>query len=479
MNAPDTFSTRSAAGERQRLLDEYRRVREATVALAAPLSPEDCQAQSMPDASPVKWHLAHTTWFFETFLLGEFVPGYAPQFPEYRVLFNSYYNAVGEKHPRPHRGLLTRPALSEVMDYRRRVDEAMAAAIANGAAGALASFRDLLVLGFNHEQQHQELILTDVKHLLSCNPTGPAYTSSMPRGPDADATTSGAEGAQALPAFKSFEGGIIDVGHSGAGFCFDNELPAHQVLLQPFELADRLVTCAQYLAFVLDGGYRRPELWLSLGWDRVQAEGWSLPLYWRRTGPGGADAPGPIETFTLAGWQPLEPAAPVAHLSYFEADAYARWADCRLPTEAEWEHAAARTPLAGQANLLELGLLRPVPLANGHAVRHAGGHAGGHAVEDARGDAGGLLGQMWGDLWEWTASAYLPYPGFKTSAGAVGEYTGKFMCNQFVLRGGSFATSRSHIRATYRNFFPPEARWQFSGLRLARDGQRQPILSAG
>jgi ergothioneine biosynthesis protein EgtB len=473
------FSTTCAAGEPQRLLDDYRRVRSATLALAAPLSPEDCQAQSMPDASPVKWHLAHTTWFFETFLLGEFVSGYTPQFAQYRILFNSYYNAVGDKHPRPQRGLLTRPTLAEVIDYRRRVDEAMVAAIGDGAIGSKA-FRDLLVLGLHHEQQHQELILTDVKHLLSCNPAGPAYSQPAPDpgnggGPADSAST--IDVAKTPVSFRPFGGGIVDLGHGADGFCFDNELPVHQVLLQPFELADRLVTCAEFLAFVHDGGYRRPEFWLSLGWDRVQAEGWTLPLYWREadgrqagghqdaeggrdaTGESAAELPGPIEVFTLEGWQPLEPGAPVAHLSFFEADAYARWAGCRLPTEAEWEHAAGRTPISDRDNLLERGLLRPMPLACAPVAADAA-------------EAGGSLAQVWGDLWEWTASAYLPYPGFRTSPGAVGEYNGKFMCNQFVLRGGSFATSRTHIRSSYRNFFPPEARWQFSGLRLARDAQR-------
>ena len=454
MNAPDGFSATSAAAGRQRLLDDFRRVRAVTVGLAEPLSPEDCQAQSMPDASPVKWHLAHTTWFFETFLLCEFVPAYSPVSAQYRVLFNSYYNAIGDKHPRPQRGLLTRPTLAQVVDYRRQVDEAMAAAIADGVVGGTKAFRDLLVLGLNHEQQHQELILTDIKHLLSCNPTGPAYiwpeTTAHRAAPARQAALSGDASAELPARFRHFDGGIVDVGHDGGGFCFDNELPAHQVLLQPFELAERLVTCAEYLAFVRDGGYRRPELWLSLGWDRVQAEGWTLPLYWRNArGTDAADAPGPIEHFTMTGWQPIEPAAPVAHLSFFEADAFARWAGCRLPTEAEWEHAAIRTPAGTEANLLERGLLRPLPAGSGEN-----------------------LTQMWGDLWEWTSSAYLPYPGFTTSAGAVGEYNGKFMCNQFVLRGGSFATSLDHIRPSYRNFFPPEARWQFTGLRLARDVRR-------
>ena len=453
MNAPDRFPTSSAAGRRRGLLEDYRRVRAATVTLAQPLSPEDCQAQSMPDASPVKWHLAHTTWFFETFLLGEFARDYGPANPEFRVLFNSYYNAVGDKHPRPHRGLLTRPTLQEVMAYRARVDEAMAAAIIDGASRDSTAFDDLLVLGLNHEQQHQELILTDVKHLLSCNPLGPAYATPGASPAPMEAAIASSLAAETPASFLGFDGGIVDIGYDGGGFCFDNELPVHQVLLQPFELADRLVSGADYLAFVRDGGYRRPEFWLSLGWDRVQAEGWKLPLYWRpaQGAADGAEMTGPIEVFTLAGWQPLDPAAPAAHLSYFEADAYARWAGCRLPTEAEWEHAAGRMPIPGDANLLERGLLHPLA----PAARRSG---------DRR-----SLQQLWGDLWEWTASAYLPYRGFRTSAGAVGEYNGKFMCNQFVLRGGSFATSRSHIRKSYRNFFPPEARWQFSGLRLARD----------
>jgi ergothioneine biosynthesis protein EgtB len=465
MNAPDRLPTLSAAGRRRGLLEDYRQVRAATVALAAPLAPEDCQAQSMPDASPVKWHLAHTTWFFETFLLGDFVDSYRPANPEYRVLFNSYYNAVGEKHPRPQRGLLTRPSLQEVMDYRARVDEAMAAAIVDGATRDIEAFDSLLVLGLNHEQQHQELILTDVKHLLSCNPLGPAYLVEAREADEADeadvapsavsdssAATGVDDAAQTAASFIGFDGGIVEIGHDGGGFCFDNELPAHQVLLQPFELADRLVTCAEYLAFVRDGGYRRSEFWLSLGWDRVQAEGWDMPFYWRAAQASADSNPeGLIEVFGLSGWRPLNPAEPVAHLSYFEADAYARWANCRLPTEAEWEHAAGRMSIGDEANLLERGGLRPRPAA----PRRPGEHRS--------------LQQMWGDLWEWTASAYLPYHGFKTSAGAVGEYNGKFMANQFVLRGGSFATSRSHIRKSYRNFFPPEARWQFSGLRLARD----------
>jgi ergothioneine biosynthesis protein EgtB len=476
MNAPDRVPTRAGAVDLQSLLGDYQAIRRATVMLSSSLSPEDCQAQSMPDASPVKWHLAHTTWFFETFLLGGFAPGYTPAFPSYRVLFNSYYNAVGQKHPRAQRGLLTRPTIAEVMTYRATVDEAMSAMIAAAIqrrvdVGDLAA---LLTLGLHHEQQHQELILTDVKHLLSCNPLGPAYGAmALPLGETARGdTTKTRDPIRHVPEplFRRIDGGLVTIGHQGDGFSFDNEGPAHKVLLQPFELADRLVTCREYLEFIDGGGYQRPEFWLSLGWDRIQAEDWQLPMYWRRaTGLAQGDAPGPIEHFTLQGWQPLVLDEPVAHLSYFEADAYARWCDARLPTEAEWEHAArqdheaqcgqsAAAGLEGiagavpdDANLLERALLRPLPAPIGPERR---------------------LKQLWGDLWEWTSSSYGPYPGFRASADAVGEYNGKFMCNQYVLRGGSFATPRSHIRASYRNFFPPEARWQFTGLRLARDGNR-------
>jgi ergothioneine biosynthesis protein EgtB len=460
MNAPDSFRPAAEVTGNQEALARYQAVRKATLALTSTLSPEDCQAQSMPDASPVKWHLAHTTWFFETFLLGQFVPDYVPDRPEYRMLFNSYYNAVGDRHPRAERGLLTRPTLAEVVTYRQRVDEAMAAAISGSVARSdaqLQAFLKLLTLGINHEQQHQELILTDVKHLLWCSPLGPAFAVQ-----DQDVAGSSRERRAAVdsaePAamrFRRFAGGIVRIGHEGDGFSFDNESPAHRTLLQPFELGERLVTAAEYLAFVRAGGYARPEFWLSSGWDRVQAEGWILPFYWRAVADTLAQDSQQMEEFTLHGWLPLAPDAPVSHLSFFEADAYARWAGARLPTEAEWEHAAGQAAMSPNANLLEGGSLKPLP-----------------AREEPP-----ALSQMWGDLWEWTASPYIGYPGFKAPAGAVGEYNGKFMCNQFVLRGGSFATARSHIRATYRNFFPPEARWQFSGLRLARDlDQGDPAL---
>ena len=415
------------------LHEQYDAVRATSMTLAAPLGAEDCQAQSMPDCSPVKWHLAHTTCFFETFLLSRFLPSRAAFHPQYRMLFNSYYNAIGDKHPRPQRGLLTRPALAEILEYRRHVDEGMRTLI--GRLGGEPAFDALLALGLNHEQQHQELILTDVKHLFHANPLRPAYAPA---------------GSPALPpgtpaGWTRFDGGATRIGHDGTGFAFDNEGPAHEVLLQPYYLADRLVTQHEYLEFIRDGGYRRPELWLSLGWERVCAEGWEAPLYWH----GQRDQ---WRVFTLHGMQELELQAPVTHVSYYEADAYARWARVRLPREAEWEHACRRLPAsvhALRANLLESGHLdpRPAPPRKEH-----------------RGPV-----QMYGDTWEWTCSAYGAYPGFRPDPGAVGEYNGKFMCNQYVLRGGSCATPRGHLRPSYRNFFPPEARWQFTGIRLARD----------
>jgi len=428
--------THPAAGG-QALPERFAAVRAATAALAAGLSAEDCQAQSMPDASPVKWHLGHTTWFFETFVLERHAPGYRPFRPEFRVLFNSYYNAVGDKHPRPERGLLTRPALQDVLAYRSQVEAAMRGAFAH--AGGDPGFDALVELGLNHEQQHQELILTDLLHLFSRNPLRPAYREAAAQAPAPEPAAAG---------WTRYDGGPVRLGHEGPGFAFDNEMPAHDVLLAPYELADRPVTQAEYLEFMRDGGYRRPELWLSMGWDTVCARGWEAPLYWERDGDG-------WRRFTLHGMAAPEPAAPVCHLSYFEADAYARWAGARLPREAEWEWAARCLGEPGpspQANLLESGALAPRP---------------------ARGAAAGPR-QMYGDVWEWTCSAYDAYPGFAPGPGAIGEYNGKFMCGQFVLRGGSFATPRPHIRATYRNFFPPDARWQFAGLRLARDAAGTP-----
>ncbi|GAB1579615.1 ergothioneine biosynthesis protein EgtB [Bordetella petrii] len=412
------------------LSQRHERIRNQTLALAEPLSPEDCQIQSMPDCSPVKWHLAHTTWFFETFILARFQPERAPFNPHYRMLFNSYYNAVGERHPRPQRGLLSRPPLAEVLAYRRHVDGAMSDLLAR-RAGIDPEFDELVELGLNHEQQHQELILTDIKHALSLNPLKPAYAGPAP----------GRLPAATAAGWTRYGGGQVRIGHEPPGFAFDNEGPAHEVLLRPYYLADRLVTQGEYLEFMRDGGYRRPELWLSLGWDQVCAEQWQAPLYWE-------GAKDDWHVFTLHGMQPLDPHAPVTHISYFEADAYARWARVRLPREAEWEHAARTAPL-GRANLLEAGHLQP-------------------RAAPQRPPAGGPV-QLYGDTWEWTSSAYDAYPGFTPPAGAVGEYNGKFMCNQYVLRGGSCVTPGDHIRASYRNFFPPQARWQFSGIRLARD----------
>jgi ergothioneine biosynthesis protein EgtB len=407
------------------LFAAYQSTRAQTLALAAPLSAEDCVVQSMPDASPVKWHLAHTSWFFETFVLEPGLPGFAPYRDAFRVLFNSYYVSVGPRHPRPERGLLSRPSLDEVAAYRASVDERMQALFARHPE-QIARLFDVIELGLHHEQQHQELILADVKHALSRNPLLPAYQAARAR----------AGAAPSALRWSALPDGVRQIGHSGEGFSFDNERPRHRVFVGDYEIAERLATNAEYLEFIADGGYRRPELWLSEGWDLRSAQGWDAPLYW-------LERDGAWSEFTLEGARALEPAAPATHLSYYEADAYARWRGARLPTEAEWEIVAAGREPAG--NFLESGRLHPAPL----------------------GAAGG--GQFFGDAWEWTSSSYAPYPGFRPPEGAVGEYNGKFMVNQYVLRGGSCATPRSHIRATYRNFFPAAARWQFSGIRLARD----------
>jgi ergothioneine biosynthesis protein EgtB len=399
------------------LLHRYRDVRSRTQALVAPLSAEDCALQSMPDASPAKWHLAHTTWFFETFVVRPAHDGYRPFDPAFVVLFNSYYNAIGDKHPRPERGMLSRPSLDIVIAYRAYVDEAMQACCERAATDvALAS---LIELGLNHEQQHQELILTDILHLLSRNPLHPAYCATAP-----------AAAAAIDLRWIRYRAGLANIGHDGAGFAFDNESPRHRVWLEPFEIASRPVTNAEYAAFVDDGGYRRPEFWLALGFDTVAADGWAAPLYWQEDGA-------PPRAFTLGGLRDLDPHAPVEHVSYFEADAYARWAGARLPTEFEWEAVAARAP------------------------RSAAGMAPDGDADDTH--------LRYGDVWEWTSSAYAPYPGYRPAPGAVGEYNGKFMCGQYVLRGASHATPPGHSRITYRNFFPPSARWQFTGVRLARD----------
>jgi ergothioneine biosynthesis protein EgtB len=422
------------------LARRYQEIRRQTDLLAQPLSAEDCQVQSMPDASPTKWHLAHTSWFFDTFVLdGASVRAGAPLQPSYDYLFNSYYEAVGARHPRAARGLLSRPSLDEVRRYRRRVDDAVLERIEHGTSDEV---RARIVLGLNHEQQHQELILTDIKHLLGGHPDAPAYRSG---GAPASKTPAPALDWIARP------GGITEIGVGAPGpdgepFAFDNESPRHEVLLRPYLLASRLVTCGEYRAFMRDGGYRRPELWLSDGWAEVTGAHHERPLYWR-SGDGGAGVD--AETiYTLDGARPIADDEPVVHVSYYEADAYARWAGARLPTEAEWEAAAASVPARADDNLADTQVFHP---------------------RAAAGAAGGGLRQLTGDAWEWTQSAYGPYPGYRPAAGALGEYNGKFMCSQLVLRGGSCATPRSHIRASYRNFFPAGARWQFSGIRLARD----------
>jgi ergothioneine biosynthesis protein EgtB len=407
------------------LAARYATVRRRTLALVEPLSAEDCCVQSMPEASPAKWHLAHTTWFFETFILERYEPNFRAFDAAFRVLFNSYYNTVGDKHPRPLRGMLTRPSLARVLEYRKAVDTRMLAYLSGSAVPVEAA--DLVVLGIHHEQQHQELILTDIKHLLSLNPTQPPYSATPPH--------VRRESAPAL-AWESFDGGVVAIGHAGEGFCYDNETPRHRVLLEPYRLASRLVTNAEFREFIADGGYRQPRWWLSDGWDWLAANGRRAPLYWR-------DGPQGSAEFTLGGLSELDPAVPVSHVSYYEADAFARWAGARLPTEAEWENAAAGRPVQG--NFSGDGPCHPLPAAQPGLV------------------------QLFGDLWEWTASAYSPYPGFRAAAGAVGEYNGKFMANQFVLRGGSCATPENHVRACYRNFFPPQSCWQFSGIRLAMD----------
>ena len=407
------------------LLDRFLSVRRLTEALAEPLSPEDQTVQSMPDASPTKWHLAHTTWFFETFLLKPQLAGYRPFDPAYEYLFNSYYEAVGPRHPRPYRGLLSRPTVDAVGAYRDHVTAAMLRLIEAAGEAVWRQIAPLIELGLHHEQQHQELILMDIKHALSLNPLFPAYA------PDRAPMTDGA----ALR-WIDFEGGLVEIGHAGEGFAFDNEGPRHRTWVDPFALATRLVTCGEYEAFIADGGYRRPDLWLSAAWECVTQRGWQAPLYWHDEG-----------VFTLAGLRPRRSEEPVCHVSFYEAAAYAKWAGKRLPREAEWEIAASD---AADGNLLDAdapygGVLHPAP---------AGSEG---------------LTQMIGDVWEWTASPYVAYPGYREPAGAIGEYNGKFMANQMVLRGGCAATPRHHIRTTYRNFFPPDARWMFGGIRLAED----------
>ena len=406
----------------------YAEVRATTERLAAPLSAEDQTVHSMVDVSPTKWHRAHVTWFFETFILGSHQPGYRPYNADFAYIFNSYYEALGDRHPRSERGLISRPGIDEVARYRRSIDRAMDDFLGSDMVPGVP---DLVTLGLHHEQQHQELLLMDIKHVLSRNPLKPPYLPSP--GPD----TGGGDGAPPKAAWIEHEGGLTAIGHDGRGFGFDNEFPRHQVHLSPFALADRPVTCGEWMSFMEDDGYVRPEFWLSDGWAVVMEKGWRAPLYWFPDPEGS----GQWHQFTLAGPRPVDPDEPVCHISYYEADAFAHWTGMRLPTEAEWESVA--TVWAEGDNFLGDAPPHPRPAVETNA--------------------------MLGDVWEWTSSAYTPYPGFRAAPGAVGEYNGKFMVSQYVLRGGCCATPPGHTRATYRNFFPPGARWPFAGLRLAQD----------
>lgn len=410
-------------------VDRFLAVRRDSERLAARLTPEDQVVQAMPDCSPVKWHLAHVTWFFESFVLVPHLPGYRPVHPQFAYLFNSYYVAAGARYPRPQRGLLTRPTVAEVGAYRQQVTEATIELLESADENRWRVLEALVETGINHEQQHQELLLMDILNLFSRNPLRPAFAPFQP---------AASEAGDALR-WIGFDGGIHAVGHDGDGFAYDNEGPRHDVLLRPFRLAARPASNGEWLAFVEDGGYRRPELWLSDGWATVEAEGWTAPLYWEPTGTGWA-------AMTLSGMQPIDPGAPVCHVSHYEADAFARWSGRRLPTEAEWEVASQACPLRG--NFLGSGRLRPVA---------------------GRADDGKAIAQMFGDVWEWTSSPYGPYPGYRPPAGAIGEYNGKFMANQMVLRGGCCVTPDGHIRRSYRNFFYPHQRWAFAGVRLAED----------
>ena len=408
---------------RETLLGRYDAVRGFTHSLCEGLEVEDYVVQSMSDVSPAKWHLAHTSWFFETFVLQAHQRNYVPLNPAYQFLFNSYYVQAGERHCRAQRGYISRPTVAEVFAYRRHVDEQMHELMTTADEEMMLRIGGLVELGINHEQQHQELLLTDIKHVFSVNPLRPVYRNVVPHG------------QTAIPLeWKTFEAGLHEIGHAGSGFAYDNEQPRHREFLEPFSIASRLVTNGEYLEFMSDGGYQRPELWLSAGWDTVQQNQWTEPFYWEKHDD-------EWFAFTLGGMRRVDEHEPVTHMSYFEADAFARWKGARLPTEAEWE-VAAEGRLA-EGNFVECGWFHPVPDS--------------------------VPFNFFGNVWQWTRSQYSPYPGFEAAAGAVGEYNGKFMCNQFVLRGGSCATSHTHIRRTYRNFFAPETTWQFAGIRLAQD----------
>jgi ergothioneine biosynthesis protein EgtB len=415
--------------ERAELLRRFRKVRDFSAELCRDLQPEDCVVQSMPDVSPTKWHLAHTSWFFETFVVKAWNPGYRSEVPQYAYLFNSYYNAAGDMHRRDLRGLISRPTVAETYRFRESIDDCVNELVENAVDDQFAEMERVMTLGLHHEQQHQELLLTDIKHVFAQNPLYPVFREA----PDRPGST-----MPATAEFVAFDEAIVEIGFDGPGFSYDNEGPRHRALVLPFLLSNRLVTNGEYLEFIDAGGYSRPEFWLSLGWTTVNEQRWEAPLYWSKQ-------QGAWWNFTLSGMRRVNESEPVTHISYFEADAYANWAGARLPTEFEWERAAGDLPIEG--NFVDDRRFHPAPLS---ATR-------------------GALHQMFGDVWEWTRSGYLPYPGYRAGPGALGEYNGKFMCNQMVLRGGSCATTRDHVRLTYRNFFQPEKRWQFNGIRLARD----------
>jgi len=441
LKAPDTLVAEAprghgevrpddVGGRSKHLIERYRRVRDFTARLCRNLQPEDYVVQSNPDVSPTKWHLAHTSWFFETFVVKVWMPRYRSEVPQYAYLFNSYYNAAGDMHRRDLRGLISRPTVAETYRFRDSIDQCVTKLLEEADEALLAEIEPILILGLHHEQQHQELLVTDIKHVFAQNPLYPVFAEAAQNPRAQDVTPQ---------RFIEFDEATVLIGHDGTGFFYDNEGPRHRALVPAFSLSNRLITNGEYLAFMEAGGYTRPEHWLSLGWTTINEQRWRAPLYW-------VERDGTWWNFTLSGSRPVDEAEPVTHLSYFEADAYANWDGARLPTEFEWERAASGLPITG--NFVDDERFHPAPTS---------------AASNAE------LQQMFGNVWEWTRSAYLPYPGYRAGPGALGEYNGKFMCNQMVLRGGSCATSRDHIRPTYRNFFQPEKRWQFTGIRLARD----------
>jgi ergothioneine biosynthesis protein EgtB len=415
----------------EQLLARFHEIRDFTTRLCQGLKAEDCVVQSMPDISPTKWHLAHTTWFFETFVVKKWVTGYRPEIPEYAYLFNSYYNAAGDMHRRDLRGLISRPTVEETHRFRSSIDTYNDNLLSDADGKLLDEIEPIMTLGFHHEQQHQELLVTDIKHVFAQNPLHPVFRERKIDAKEIDV---------APMDFVEFDETTIEIGHRGPGFSYDNEGPRHRALIPAFSLATRPITSGEYLEFIEAGAYTRSEFWLSLGWTTMNEQRWEAPLYWTKRD-------GAWWNFTLSGFRPVDESEPVTHVSYFEADAFANWSGARLPTEFEWEHAAAGLPIRG--NFVESEMFHPQSAST--------------SAQDRQ------LQQMFGDVWEWTRSAYSPYPGYRAAPGALGEYNGKFMCNQYVLRGGSCATSRDHIRLTYRNFFQPEKRWQFNGIRLAHD----------